>query len=427
MRRFIRLLLISFCVFLSSCSEVKKTDSIIPEGYDRDVYEKALQIAQATIILDGHVDIPYRLEREMVDISQATKGGDFDFPRAKQGGLNVPFISIFIAAKFQEMTGEPKKTADKWIAIMDSIIAANPDKFTKAGTPTDVEVNFAKGLMSFPYGMENGAGIEDDLDNVEHFFNKGIRYITLTHSKKNLICDSSYDPDNQDWNGLSPFGRQVVAEMNRLGIMVDISHVSDSTFYQVCRMSKVPVICSHSSMRHFTPGLERNVDDDMLRALAKNGGVIQINFGSAFLLGSTNAHSAKRRDHRNKFMKENDIVDRWDERVIEELQRYNNEHPYPYATIETVVNHIDRAVEVAGINHVGLGSDFDGVGDSLPIGLKSVADYPNLVYHMLKRGYSEEDIRKVLSGNVLRVWQKVTEYAASEKANQSMESFGQKN
>ena len=268
--------------------------------------------------------------------------------------------------------------------------------------------------FSMPYGMENGAPIEDDLANVAYFHDKGVRYITLTHSKMNQICDSSYDP-HKGWNGLSPFGREVVAEMNRTGIMVDISHVSDSTFYQVLRLSKVPVICSHSSLRHFTPGWERNVSDDMLKHLAENGGVIQINFGSAFLSQKANEYDLARREHRTKFMKDNNITDNDDPRVQAEMETFRDGSPYPYASADDVADHIDRVAELVGIDHVGIGSDFDGVGDSLPTDLKSVADYPTLVYKLLKRGYSDADIKKVLGENVLRVWQKVTDYANAQK------------
>lgn len=405
----LRLIILLLFLFIN-CSK----PDLDSKGYDEDLYKKAVEIAQSIIITDGHIDVPYRLIEEMEDISEATAKGDFDYPRAKKGGLNAPFMSIYISARYQKSAGASKKHAEMQIAMMDSIIDANPNKFAKALTPDDVTRNFENGIISLPYGMENGSGIEDDIKNVQYFFEKGIRYITLTHGKKNLICDSSYDLENQDWNGLSPFGKKVVAEMNRLGIMIDISHVSDSTFYQALRLSKVPVICSHSSLRYFTPGWERNVNDDMLKELGKNGGVIQITFGSAFLTKLANLYSQARRDYHDQFMEENNITDDSDAELTAAMDKYKLEHPYPFATIEDVVDHIDHVVKVAGIDHVGLGSDFDGVGDSLPTGLKSVADFPNLVYHLLESGYSEGDIKKILSGNVLRVWQKVTDYAKSQ-------------
>ncbi|MCH7756091.1 dipeptidase [candidate division KSB1 bacterium] len=404
-------LIVMLSILVLGCQQ----KSPAPEGYDPGIYEQALKIAQSTIILDGHVDVPYRLveQQKMDDISQATVIGDFDYPRAKQGGLDVPFMSIYIPADYQKEAGASKKHAEKLIAMMDSIVTTNWDKFAPAITPDDVKRNFEKGLISFPYGMENGSAIEDDLSNVEYFYKKGVRYITLTHGKKNLICDSSFDPDNKDWNGLSPFGRKVVAEMNRLGIMIDLSHVSDSTFYQVLRQSKVPPICSHSSCRHFTPGMERNVGDNMLKALGEKGGVIQINFSSYFLTKLAYEKGGTMWGHRSKFMSDNSITDGNHPKLLEEMKKYNQANPFPYSSLDDVVDHIDHVVKVAGIDHVGLGSDFDGVGDTLPAGLKSVADYPNLIYHLLKRGYTEADIKKILSGNVLRVWQEVVDYTKS--------------
>ncbi|MFQ5638389.1 MAG: dipeptidase [bacterium] len=402
--------LVLVLILLMNCTQKPSA----PEGYDPELYEQAREIAQSTIILDGHVDVPYRLIEEMEDVSLATAKGNFDYPRAKNGGLDVAFMSIYIPAAYQNERGTSRRHAETLIAMMDSIIAANPDKFARALTPNDVKSNFEKGVISFPYGMENGSAIEDELSNVEYFFNKGIRYITLTHSKKNLICDSSFDAD-KGWNGFSPFGKEVVAEMNRLGIVVDISHVSDSTFYQALRLSKTPPICSHSSCRYFTPDWERNPDDEMLKALAAKGGVIQINFGSSFLTNEANEYDMKLYARIGEIMAKEGIPNFNHPRITAEMEKYKKERPYPYAKIEDVVDHIDHVVKVAGVEHVGLGSDFDGVGDSLPVGLKSVADYPNIIYHLLKRGYSEQDIEKILSGNVLRVWQQVVDYAETQK------------
>jgi membrane dipeptidase len=258
-------------------------------------------------------------------------------------------------------------------------------------------------------GMENVAPVEDDLANLTHFRKRGISYITLTHSKDNQICDSSYD-DARTWNGLSPFGREVVKEMNRAGIMVDISHVTDSTFYQVLEITDVPVIASHSSCRKFTPGFERNMNDDQLRALAKNGGVIQINFGSSFLDGELDKYNDQKRAELRNLLEEKGL-DSKSEEGKELIRQFREENPKLYATVQKVADHIDHAVKLAGIDHVGLGSDYDGVGDSLPTGLKDVSEYPNLIEELLRRGYSEEDIEKICYKNVFRVWQKVVDRA----------------
>ncbi|MEK7255080.1 MAG: membrane dipeptidase [Bacteroidota bacterium] len=255
---------------------------------DPALRKKANDLAHRFIIVDGHVDLPYRLSvknfrltKEFLGIPVESAEGDFDYVRAKKGGLTAPFMSIFVPASYQ-VKGGAKAYADSLIDMINGIIVAHPDKFGQGNSPRQVRENFKQGKISLPMGMENGAPIENDLANVAYFHRRGIRYVTLTHGKDNLICDSSYDT-TRTWKGLSPFGKDVVREMNRTGIMIDISHVSDEAFYQVLQTTKTPVIASHSSCRKFTPGWQRNMDDDMIRALGKNGGVIMINFGSDFL------------------------------------------------------------------------------------------------------------------------------------------------
>ncbi len=259
-------------------------------------------------------------------------------------------------------------------------------------------------------GMENGSPIEGDIGNLEHFFDRGIRYITLTHSLSNHIADSSFD-ENRQWNGLSEFGVEVVREMNRLGIMVDVSHVSDDTFWQVVEISEPPVIASHSSARRFTPGWERNMSDEMIRRLAEKGGVIQINFGSGFVEKSAREYDSLLWAAGKAWMSEHpDLGYAGASEVF--LPQYIAENgPYPFATLDHVLDHFDHVVALAGIDHVGIGSDFDGLGDSFPTGLKDVSAYPNLIEGLLKRGYSESDIRKILGENLLRVWSEVEAYA----------------
>ncbi len=367
-------------------------------------------LAHKFIITDGHIDLPYRMREagDWIDVSQKTGEGDFDYPRAIDGGLDAPFMSIYIPAEYQ-ISGGAKELADTLIDMVEEITERYPDKFALAGSVQEVKVNFEKGLISLPMGIENGAPIEDNLDNVKYFYERGIRYITLTHSKDNLICDSSYDT-TRTWKGLSEFGRLVVAEMNITGIMVDISHVTDDTFYQVLEITKAPVIASHSSLRHFTPGFERNMSDDMIKKLGENGGIIQINFASSFLDGKIADENNENASKLQELLQEQGLNPD-DPEASEIIKKFKGEYPTIYANITAVADHIDRVVEIAGIDHVGLGSDFDGVGDSLPHGLKSVSGYPNLISELLKRGYSEEDIQKICSGNVFRVWSKVAEIA----------------
>ncbi|MGY0563414.1 MAG: dipeptidase [Paraglaciecola chathamensis] len=369
--------------------------------------EEATQLTQDTILIDSHIDVPYRVNEKWVDVTKATEDGDFDYPRAKAGGLNAPFMSIYVPASLDD-SDESTALAHKLIDYVEAIVGRAPDKFAIAKSVADVREQFEQGLISLPMGMENGSPIQGNLDNLKTFHERGIRYITLAHSQSNHIADSSYDI-RRKWKGLSPFGKTLVTEMNNIGIMVDISHVSDKAFYQAIEVSKVPVIASHSSLRKFTPGFERNMDDDMIKALGENGGVIQINFGSTFVSKISknwrNQMTAKRKALVEKEGKDSPLVAAFDEQYIAK-------NPFPFANVDTVLDHIDHVVELIGIDHVGIGSDYDGVGDSLPEGLKDVSTYPNLVQGLMDRDYSEADIKKILSGNFLRVWQAVEDYAA---------------
>jgi membrane dipeptidase len=261
--------------------------------------------------------------------------------------------------------------------------------------------------------MENGSPIEHDLANLEHFHDRGIRYITLTHSRDNHIADSSYSTERTH-RGLSPFGREVVAEMNRLGIMIDIAHVSDAAFMQVLELSAVPVIASHSSCRHFTPGFERNVDDEMLRELAAKGGVIQINFGSSFISDEYRRALDEGELALERIYEEHQLPEDSPERRTR-AEAYWAAHPLPEVRAARVADHIDHVVRLVGIEHVGFGSDFDGVGEHLPVDLRDASMYPNLIRILLERGYSEAEIEQIAAGNVLRVWQAVEDYAKSQR------------
>lgn len=341
-------------------------------------------IANESLIVDAHIDVPYRLRSQLdqtgnfEDISDLTSL-NFDYVKAMEGGLNIPFFSIYLPAD-TEKNNTSFELANELIDMVESIVDDSPDKFFILKDNVYVGNLPGQNLIGIALGIENGAPLEGKLERVKYFYERGIRYITLTHSKSNHISDSSYD-DNKRWSGLSPFGKKLIQEMNDIGMMIDISHVSDEAFFEVLELSKAPVIASHSSLRHFTPGWERNVSDEMLVELARNGGVLHINFGSSFIIDKSRSNDAAPTE---------DNV---------------------FASVEQVVDHIDRAVEIAGIDHIGIGSDFDGVGDTLPTGLKDVSYFPNLINEMLKRGYSISEIRKVLGGNTIRVWREVDEYA----------------
>jgi membrane dipeptidase len=345
-----------------------------------------------------------------VDVTVSATDGQFDYPRAVQGGLNLPFMSIYTPAEM-EAEGGSFELANQLIDSVEAMVGRAPEKFMLVHTVADANKAMQDGKVGLAMGMENGSPIEHKIENVQFFADRGIRYITLAHGLSNQLSDSSYD-DNHAWGGLSEFGKAVVREMNRVGVMVDISHVSDAAFWQTLEISEAPVIASHSSARKFTPGFERNMSDEMIVALAKNGGVIQINWGSSFLTEKANAYSTKFWETRKAWAKEHGF-DEDSPEVKSYAKEYKEKNPYPYATLAEVADHFDHVIKLAGVDHVGLGSDFDGVGDSLPVGLKDVSQYPNLVAEFLRRGYSEADIAKILGGNLLRVWGEVEAYAAS--------------
>ena len=379
------------------------------------IKEQAQQIAQKYVLADTHVDVPYRLDEGWVDVTRATEDGDFDYPRAKKGGLNLPFMSIYTPADMEKEYGDASESyelANRLIDSVEALAARAPDKFMLVYSVADAEKAVQSGRIGLAMGMENGSPINHKLENVGFFADRGIRYITLAHGLSNHISDSSYD-DNHQWNGLSPFGKQLVAEMNREGVMIDISHVSDDAFFQVMDLSKVPVIASHSSPRHFTPGWERNMSDEMIRALAKNGGVIQINFGSGFLRQQAREWYDTMDDKRASYLEANGLAEHGKE--AEQYEKdYRLEHPYPFATMDDLVASFEHVIGLVGAEHVGIGSDFDGVGDSLPEGMKDVSYYPALIEELLKREYPVDTIRAIMGGNLLRVWKQVEAYAAKQ-------------
>ena len=373
--------------------------------------DRSEELAQELLIVDTHIDVPYRLHRSWQDVSEGTADGDFDYTRAQAGGLDAPFMSIYIPPKV-DAEGGAAALADELIDSVERIVLDAPDKFALATCADDLMAIKASGRIALPLGMENGGPINGDFANLRHFHDRGIRYVTLAHGKSNHISDSSYDTFKR-WQGLSPFGKRLIAEMNRLGTMIDVSHLSDQAFWQVIELSQVPVIATHSSLRHFTPGFERNMSDEMVAALGENGGVIHIAFGSIFLTPAARAYSDAQRKAALGFAFTHHL-DEDDPRLTDFMAQYREAHPYPYATLDDVLDHFDRAVDLAGIDAVGVGSDYDGVGDSLPAGLKDAAAYPNLIRGLLGRGYTEGDVAKIVGGNLLRVWRQVEALAESE-------------
>ncbi len=381
---------------------------VIAGAEEVDLTVTAGLLAQRSLIIDTHIDVPYRLFDDWADVTQSTKDGDFDYHRARSGGLNIPFMSIYTPAEAEE-EGTSYALANQLIDSVEALVGRAPGKFVIVKTTDEANKAMENGLIGLAMGMENGSPIDGKLENLAFFHDRGISYITLAHSLSNHISDSSYDEERK-WHGLSPFGKEVVVEMNRLGIMVDISHVTDEAFYQVLAISKVPVIASHSSPRHFTPGWERNMSDEMIKALAKNGGVTQINFGSGFLYKEARDWRETMDELRDIYLEANGL-DKHDDEAEQFEQDYRLEHPYPYATLDDLVASFEHVIGLVGAEHVGIGSDFDGVGDSLPEGMKDVSYYPALIEALLEREYTVDVIQAIMGGNLMRVWREVEAYA----------------
>ena len=368
--------------------------------------EKATKISKEIIISDGHIDLPYRLKNEgylksinrRINLNIETQG-NFDIIKAKKGGLDAPFVAIYIPSDYNHI--DAYNLADSLIDLVERVVNDNKNYLSLAKTSEDVYKNFKNKLISFPMGMENGSPIGNDLNNLKHFYDRGIRYITLTHAKNNQICDSSYD-STRIWNGLSEFGEKLISEMNKIGMMIDVSHISDKAFDQVIKISRLPVVATHSSPRFFTPGFERNMSNSMIKKLANNKGVILVNFGSSFVNKKSNKIYRDIDDKTEKWRIENGFA-----LLDKEVNKYKNkliEEKNPFASIEDVLNAIDHIKNLVGINYIGIGSDYDGLGNSLPNNLKDVSSYPNLIEGLLLRGYSREDIEKICYKNFFRVW-----------------------
>ena len=367
-------------------------------------------------IVDTHIDLPWRLSRHPEDVGARTERGDFDYPRARAGGLDVAFLAIYVPGT-HHAAAEARATADRLIDGVERIVRDHPDKFVIVTEVAAVLDRTDDGRVALALGLENGTPIGEDPGSLRHFHARGIRYVTLAHSRANQLCDAAYDRE-RPWGGLSPLGREVVETMNQVGIMIDVSHVSDEAALQVLERSRAPVIASHSSCRRFTPGWERNVSDELIGRLAAGGGTVQINFGSAFI------HDGYRR--RREALREvlhgqldAEGIPRESDRGEAIAEAYFIRHPIPRPGVAEVADHIDHVAQLAGVDHVGLGSDFDGVGDTLPIGLEDVAAYPNLIDELLRRGWGEADLEKVCSGNLLRVWSAVERIASGIEAREA--------
>ena len=370
------------------------------------VSPRAKQIHDRAIVIDSHDDTTQRLLSEKgFDIGTRHQNGNIDIPRMREGGLDALFFSIWVPS---DVTGPiAVKRAMDLIDSVREAVRTHPNDLTLATTAAEIRRAAGEHKIAALMGMEGGHMIDDDLRLLRSYAALGVRYLTLTHFKNNNWADSSTDKPAH--NGLTPFGKDVVRELNRLGVMVDISHVADKTFYDVIALTKAPVIASHSSCRAIARHA-RNMTDDMLRAVAKNGGVVMINYEASFLSEEYRVASEKQNGDVVTMLAAMSKKCGGDEACSTlESARVNTEAmksgKLPMVSWEKIVEHIDHAVKVAGADHVGLGSDFDGA--TMPIGMEDASKLPKLTDALLKKGYSEPDVEKILGGNLLRVMEAV--------------------
>jgi membrane dipeptidase len=387
------------------------------------VSAKARQIHDSALVIDTHADTPQRFLDENFDIGSTDPNdhGHISLDKAKAGNLGAEFFSIWVDPETNQ-----GHFARHTFDLIDSVYeqaARHPDRMVMAFSTDDVERAHRQKKFAALMGIEGGHSIENDIHLLRDFYRLGVRYMTLSWSNTNEWADSSGDINNpkvEHHNGLTDFGKQVVLEMNRLGMLVDISHVADKTFYDAIAVSKAPVIASHSSARALT-NHPRNMTDDMLRAVAKNGGVVQVNFYNAFIdedyrkaaEAQTKDRDAAVKAYEDQRKAAGDVVNYLD---IDRIER-EWAAKIPRAPLKSLIDHIDHIAKVAGVDHVGLGSDFDGVSGATPQGIDSAADLPKITQALLDRGYSPDDIRKILGGNLMRVFREAERVSRQMQAD----------
>lgn len=384
--------------------------AIVSPVFAQTVSQKALDIQKSAIVVDTHADTPQRFLDENYDIGSTDPkdAGHISLDKAKAGNLGAEFFSIWVEPETNQ-----GHFARHTLDLIDSVYeqaARHPDRMMMAFSVEDIERAHREHKLAALLGIEGGHSIENDIHLLRDFYRLGVRYMTLSWSNTNEFADSSgdiNDPKITHHNGLTDGGREIVTEMNRLGMLVDISHVADKTFYDVMAVSKSPVIASHSSARALT-NHPRNMTDDMLRAVAKNGGVVQVNFFNAFIDEDYRKASEAQAKDRNDAVKTNAERLKASGKTITYLDNDRIEREWaakiPRPPLSALIDHIDHVAKVAGIDHVGLGSDFDGVSGATPQGIDSAADLPKITQALLDRGYNAADIRKILGGNLLRVF-----------------------
>ena len=397
-----------------------------PKPGEKDVARNAEEIHLRVLTVDTHCDTPMRMVSSGWDMSvrhePGRRSGCIDLPRMLEGGLDAEFFAVFTGQGPLTDVGyaEARQSAAAALDAVDAMCAGHPDLVALAFSPEDAYRLEKEGRRAAFVGMENGYPVGTDLSLVRTYYDRGVRYLTLCHSSDNDICDSSTDRDDPEDRGLSDFGRQVVAECNRLGMMIDVSHSSDRSLAEILELTQAPVIASHSCARALCDH-PRNLSDDMLRAVAENGGVIQICFVSGFLKKQKSNPEREKAmaDLREKYGSFRDIKDEDVRRKVrEEYEALYEKYPGDRAEVRDIVDHVDHVVRLIGVDHVGFGTDFDGGGGVE--GCDDVSDMPRLTEELLRRGYSEEDIRKIWGGNIMRVFSEVIRTAQSLQAGGSL-------
>jgi membrane dipeptidase len=393
--------LASFIVALFLGCSIFSSEVYQQKTEDAKLRERVMKIHPEAIVVDTHNDVTSPITDQGYDLGARDTTGKMqtDIPRMKEGGLDAEFFAIYVAAKYAKEGGAARRALDMIDGVYEQI-RRHPESLEMAFTADDIRRIHKAGKIASLMGIEGGHAIEDSLGALRMFHRLGVRYMTLTHTNTSNWADSAggiNNPAEKRHGGLNEFGREVVREMNRMGMMVDISHIADETFQDVIEVSQAPIIASHSSCRALT-NVPRNLTDDMLRALAKNGGVVMINFYNGFI----NTEYAK------------------------------PGAPYPTkpadkATMEMLMQHFEHAIKVAGIDHVGIGSDFDGIDGLAPTGMEDVSKLPAITYELLKRGYSENDVKKVLGENLLRVMAEVERIAQKMQSSGAKPSFAKVN
>lgn len=376
---------------------------------------KAARIHAKALTIDTHADVPINMMKPGFDIAvehdYEKDRSQIDFPRMIKGGMDGMFFAVYLGQgkRSDEATLEAKQKA---LAIFEKIheaVKQNPNTAGLATTSKDAYRLQKEGKRAVFIGMENGWPIGKDLSNLKQYYDLGLRYVTLSHSSNNDICDSSTDGDGPEHNGLSKLGEEVVKEMNRLGMMVDISHVSDSTFYDVIKLTKAPVIASHSSCRALCD-VPRNMTDEMIKVLAKNGGVIQINFVPGFVKKPSQPHEMSLKALRLK-IRQTDLSDDDKKALRDEMKAINEKYKSDMPTLSEAVDHIEHVIKLTSVDHVGIGMDLDGGGEV--IGLHDVSQIGGITEELVKRGYSAKDIEKIWGGNIMRVLDQVEKAAGA--------------